>query len=109
LLGADQAASIPQGIQQVYVPGLRRADRCTTCHQAVAWRGFEGAEEPWRTHPVEVLRQHPPERFGCTSCHGGQGWAIDTFEAHGELAHWEEPLLGRYLGESCSSSTTGPR
>jgi cytochrome c2 len=42
------------------------------------------------------------ERFGCTSCHGGQGWAIDTAAAHGEVAHWEEPLLGSYLGESYS-------
>lgn len=98
--GAEQAALVPAGIQQVWVPGLRRADRCTTCHQAVAWKGFEAAEEPWRTHPPEILRTHPIEEFGCSACHGGQGWAIDTFEAHGEIAHWEEPLLGRYLGEA---------
>lgn len=100
--GAAQVADIPRGIQQVYVPGLRRADRCTTCHQAVAWKGFERGEEPWRTHAVAPLKRHPPERFGCTACHGGQGWAIDTAEAHGEVAHWEEPLLGRYRGESYS-------
>ncbi len=100
--GAARAAPVPQGIQQVYVPGLRRADRCMTCHQAISWKGFEGAEEPWRTHPAAPLKGHPPERFGCTSCHGGQGWAIDTSEAHGEIAHWEEPLLGSYLGDSYS-------
>lgn len=98
--GADMAATVPTGIQQVWVPGLRRADRCITCHQATSWKGFETAEEPWRTHPVEILRSHPVETFGCSACHGGQGWAIDTHEAHGEIAHWEEPLLGRYLGES---------
>lgn len=100
--GAEKADTVPTGIQQVWVPGLRRADRCTTCHQATNWAGFEAAEEPSKTHPQEILRSHPPEKFGCSSCHGGQGWAIDTAEAHGEIAHWEEPLLGGALGESYS-------
>jgi cbb3-type cytochrome oxidase cytochrome c subunit len=99
-LGAEKAASVPAGIQQLWVPGLRRADRCVTCHQATSWQGFEQAEEPYRTHPPEILRSHPPERFGCTSCHGGQGWAIDADAAHGQVAHWEEPLLDRGLGEA---------
>ncbi len=101
-LGAEKAETVPAGIQQHWVADLGRADRCITCHQAVSWKGFENAEEPWRTHPAEPLRAHPVERFGCTSCHGGQGWAIDTLEAHGEVAHWEEPLLARWLGEEYS-------
>ena len=101
-LGAERAATVPSGLQQVWVPGLRRADRCITCHQAVAWKGFEAAEQPYRTHPVEPLTSHPAERFGCSACHGGQGWAIDTAAAHGEVAHWEEPLLGKPLGEAYS-------
>jgi cytochrome c2 len=101
-LGAERAATVTSGLQQVWVPGLQRADRCTTCHLATTWKGFEAAEEPWRTHPAGILASHPPERFGCTSCHGGQGWAIDTEEAHGELAHWEEPLLSASLGEAYS-------
>jgi cbb3-type cytochrome oxidase cytochrome c subunit len=101
-LGAEKAATVPAGLQQHWVADLGRADRCVTCHQAVSWKGFEQGEEPWRTHPVEPLRLHPVERFGCTSCHGGQGWAIDADEAHGEVAHWEEPLLARWLGESYS-------
>ena len=100
--GAEKAAGIPAGIQQHWIADLGRADRCVTCHQAVAWKGFEAAENPWKTHPVEPLRTHPVEKFGCTSCHGGQGWAIDTDAAHGEVAHWEEPLLGRTLGEEYS-------
>ena len=100
--GADKASTVPSGLQQVYVPELRRADRCVTCHQAVSWKGFEAAEEPYRTHPQEPLRNHPVEKFGCTSCHGGQGWAVDTAEAHGQMAHWEEPLLSRDLGETYS-------
>ena len=43
-----------------------RADRCITCHQAVYWKGFETAEEPYRSHPAAPLKNHPIERFGCT-------------------------------------------
>jgi cytochrome c551/c552 len=100
--GDDQAATARSGIQQVWVEDLGRADRCITCHQATSWKGLEAAEEPFRTHAIEPLKNHPVEKFGCSACHGGQGWAIDVDEAHGELAHWEEPLLGRVLGEEYS-------
>jgi cytochrome c2 len=103
--GDDKARTVPSGIQQFWVAGLGRADRCVTCHQATAWKGFEGADEPFRTHPAEPLTLHPVEKFGCTSCHGGQGWAVDVAEAHGEIAHWEEPLLSRALGTSYSLAT----
>ncbi len=101
-LGAERAKTIPRGVQQIWAPELRRADRCITCHQAVLWKGFENAEEPFRTHPAAPLANHPVEKFGCTSCHGGQGWAIDTAEAHAPTEHWEEPLLGQELGEAYS-------
>lgn len=100
--GEDRAALLPKGVQQIWVADLSRADRCITCHQATAYKGFERAEHPYRTHPIEPLTQHPVEDYGCTSCHGGQGWAIDTADAHGEVAHWEEPLLSRSLGEAYS-------
>ena len=87
--GADKAADVPTGLQQIWVADLERADRCTTCHLGVLWKGFEKAEHPYRTHPEAPLKTHPLEKFGCTSCHGGQGWAIDTAAAHGEVAHWE--------------------
>jgi cytochrome c2 len=89
----------------VWVADLGRADRCITCHQGVSWPGLEKAEQPYRTHPQEPLKTHPLQRYGCTSCHGGQGWAIDTAAAHGEVAHWEEPLLSRTLGESYTLAT----
>ncbi len=98
--GDDKAAVVPAGVQQIWAADLTRADRCITCHQGVNYKGFEQAEHPYRTHPVEPLKLHPLEDYGCTSCHGGQGWAIDTAAAHGEVAHWEEPLLSRSLGES---------
>jgi len=97
--GEEKAADVPTGLQQIWVADLERADRCTTCHQAISWKGFEKAEHPYRTHPAAPLKTHQVEDFGCTSCHGGQGWAIDTAAAHGQVAHWEEPLLSRSLGE----------
>lgn len=100
--GADKARTVPTGMQQVWVPSLGRADRCVICHQATSWKGFEDAEEPFRTHPVEPLRTHPPEKFGCTACHGGMGWAVDMEPAHGPVEHWEEPVLSASLGESYS-------
>ena len=103
-LGEDKAATVPSGLQQIWVADLQRADRCTTCHQGFAWKGFEKADHPYRTHPEAPLRTHPVETFGCTACHGGQGWAIDTAAAHGQVAHWEEPLLSRSLGEEYTLS-----
>jgi cytochrome c2 len=96
--GAAKAAGVPAGLQQIWLPALERADRCTTCHQAVSWKGFENGAEPLRTHPAAVLRQHPVEKYGCTICHGGQPHAVDADEAHGITEHWEEPLLGAQLG-----------
>jgi cytochrome c2 len=100
--GDEKAESLPRGLQQVWVPSLGRADRCVSCHQATAWPGFESAAHPHQTHPRDLLRQHPVEQFGCSSCHGGQGWAVDVDEAHGPVQHWEDPVLGSYLGESYS-------
>jgi cytochrome c2 len=98
--GAEKAQTVRAGLQQIWIPDLGHADRCTTCHQAVQWAGFESAEEPFRTHPKAILKSHPVEKFGCTSCHGGQGWAVDVDPAHGPVDHWEEPVLGEALGDS---------
>lgn len=101
-VGPEKARTVPIGFQQIWVPSLGRADRCIMCHQALAWKGFESAENPYKSHPQEILKSHPPEKFGCTACHGGQGWAVDAGPAHGPVEHWEEPLLGSALGESYS-------
>jgi len=98
--GADKARTVPTGMQQIWVSSMSRADRCITCHQATHWKGFESADNPWKTHPQEILRSHPPEVFGCTACHGGQGYAVDSEPAHGPVAFWEEPVLGKSMGEA---------
>jgi hypothetical protein len=96
-LGAEAARAVPSGTQQIWIPGLDRADRCITCHQGVSWKGLEQAKQPWRSHPRVSLAAHPIERFGCTICHGGQGWAVDEAGAHGRVPGWSEPLLDEAL------------
>jgi mono/diheme cytochrome c family protein len=88
---------------------VARADRCQTCHMAINRAGFEDAPQPFRTHPRrEVLladSAHPPDKFGCTSCHEGQGAAVNSVKtAHGEVEFWEHPLLrGVKVQSSCTS------
>ncbi|MEW6208952.1 MAG: c-type cytochrome, partial [Acidobacteriota bacterium] len=97
--GASRASQVPAGLQQIWVKDLGRVDRCTTCHQGVEWKGLDSAQNPFKSHPKEILEKHPLEKFGCTVCHGGQGYATDTQAAHGMAEHWEEPLLGKQLGD----------
>jgi len=97
--GPDRAASAPQGLQQIHVDALGRTDRCTTCHMGVEWKGLENAPEPFRTHPGAILAKHPLLAYGCTVCHGGQGYATDFASAHGPVDDWEEPVLGAELGD----------
>jgi cytochrome c2 len=105
--GAGAARAVPTGPQQIWVAGLQRADRCITCHQGVSWAGFEKAEQPWRTHRRDLFAAHPVERFGCTVCHGGQGWAVDAAGAHGRVAGWGEPLLDDALAAALPSAAAG--
>jgi len=92
--GEVEPSQIPSGIQQVWIPELQLVDRCTTCHLGALWKGLEELEQPWSTHPnLEIFDDHPIEKFGCTSCHGGQGLALSEYDAHGFVEHWEAPLL----------------
>jgi cbb3-type cytochrome oxidase cytochrome c subunit len=89
-------------VDQIYVDRLGAIDRCTTCHQAVEQHGFETVAEPFRTHSAELLRLHPIERFGCVSCHGGYGNALEKNEAHGGIIGKGRPLLvGDQVQSSC--------
>jgi hypothetical protein len=99
--GEKRAASIPSGIQQTWVKELDRTDRCTTCHQGIEWKGFENAPNPYKTHPKEILDKHPVAKYGCTICHGGQGYATTLAGAHAvDAEHWETPLLGDEISKS---------
>lgn len=101
-LTREERRNVGSGIQQVIVSDLDRVDRCTTCHLAIDKPQLALAEEPFMAHPGDYLKTHPPEQFGCTVCHGGQGLATEVQAAHGEVKHWEEPLLrGPLVQASC--------
>jgi cbb3-type cytochrome c oxidase subunit III len=104
-LPAESADGVPVQLRQVYVPALRAADRCISCHVAMA-PGESALDAPrlFRAHPNVV---HDPAEFGCVTCHGGQGRATETADAHGTVPHWPEPMLPqRYAYAGCGSCHT---
>lgn len=81
-----EAATAPsEGLDQIWIEPLSRVDRCVSCHRADAPAFLEAHGD--------LLDAHPPEEFGCTLCHGGQGPATRQADAHGDVPFWEEPLL----------------
>lgn len=83
-------------IRQTIILELELVDRCQTCHVAADWPASPLAQ-PYAAHPARFLfvEPHPPERFGCTSCHQGQGRAVTREDAHGRVKHWPAPVLPR--------------
>lgn len=74
-----------------------RVDRCQTCHIAINREGFDDLPHPLRTHPRRKVflgdAAHPPRIYGCTTCHDGQGEAVNSLaQAHGNVKFWEHPL-----------------
>ena len=97
--GEEKAGQVQFGINQIYVKDLNKVDRCVTCHLGLNWVGLDNLDNPWKSHPqLQYLKKHPVEKYGCTSCHGGQGYALSEYEAHGFSEHWEEPILGKLIG-----------
>lgn len=81
---------LPVRLRQVVNPALGIADRCVSCHVAMA-PGEETAAGPSiAAHPAVV---HDPADYGCTVCHGGQGRATRKGDAHGTVDFWPEPML----------------
>ncbi len=92
---------------------IQQVDRCETCHLGTDKPSYTGSDLPreFRTHPRRdlLLGTHPTDKFGCTSCHQGQGRATNTEYAHSTMNlhehhdeerwhmdgdhHWEDPLL----------------
>jgi len=104
-LPAEQAETFPVQLRQVYVPPLRAADRCISCHVGMG-AGETAIETPrlFRAHPKVV---HDPANIGCAICHGGQGRATQTADAHGDVHHWPEPMLPlQYAYAGCGSCHT---
>ena len=92
----DAAAAVPGNVQQIWLPALGRVDRCISCHANYDGTISALADLPplYRPHPdLPYLAKHPFPSFGCTICHGGQGYALDQAGAHGLVEHWDDTLL----------------
>jgi sulfur oxidation c-type cytochrome SoxX len=90
-----------QGIRQIWLPTLGRVDRCPSCHLGITDPRMAGAPQPFRTHGGRWLDAHRPDRFGCTTCHGGQGAATSyRGAAHQPIPFWPQPMASRELMEA---------
>lgn len=104
-LPPDQADAFQIQLRQIVAPEVHATDRCTSCHVGMApgENGIEG--DPIYGRHINVV--HDPNTFGCTVCHGGQGRATTTADAHGQVPHWPQPMLPKaYLYAGCGSCHT---
>jgi mono/diheme cytochrome c family protein len=103
--GRSEAGSLEIHLRQVVSPALRVADRCVSCHVGMApgEQGLAGSKV-LAPHPQVV---HDPATFGCTVCHGGQGRATETADAHGTVPHWPMPMIPQeFAYAGCGSCHT---
>jgi mono/diheme cytochrome c family protein/cytochrome c2 len=100
-----QQTAIDDFDRNAFDEAVARVDRCQSCHMGADKRGFENAPEPFRTHTnfEEIILKHPPDKFGCTPCHEGQGPAVSSVRlAHGDDPDWDSPLLkGNKMQSRC--------
>jgi len=104
-----QARGFAVGVRQIWLRDYEdRVDRCTTCHLGVDEPQMANAPQPFRVHPVTPHTPQSFDRFGCVSCHRGQGRATTRDEAHGNVADWSSPLLPlEYTEASCGTCHQG--
>jgi len=104
-LPSSQADAFTIQLRQIVSREVGATDRCVSCHVGMApgESGIEG-DRLFGRHPDVV---HDPASYGCTVCHGGQGRATDTADAHGTVPHWPEPMLPKeYLFAGCGGCHT---
>ena len=95
-------------IKQINVGGIV-IDRCESCHlgtrepikltkKNMGWTGEDPSGDAeaaaFVSHPdPDLLKTHDPDRFGCSTCHGGNGRGTTSVEkGHGRYEHWLWPL-----------------
>ncbi|HXY40805.1 MAG TPA: c-type cytochrome [Vicinamibacteria bacterium] len=94
LKAAEAYRQRPVAIQQIWLPSLgNRVDRCTSCHLGVSDPAMAEVSQPFRLHPRTAHTADDLDRFGCTSCHGGQGLATAEADAHGSASDAGPPML----------------
>src|SRR5215472_11337826 len=95
------AARLPIEVRQLVLTDPDRVDRCTICHIAAEDPSYAGLPLPLAYHPYHD--RHPFNKFGCTICHQGQGRATTRAAAHGQVEHWDRPMLDmKYIQSACA-------
>ncbi|HXG52734.1 MAG TPA: c-type cytochrome [candidate division Zixibacteria bacterium] len=88
-------------IKQLQPKELGSVERCTSCHLGLDDAAIGSLAQPLGAHPA-LLKSHPPQRFGCVVCHGGEGRAVTTLDAHGQGTIRARSLLKReYMQAAC--------
>jgi cytochrome c2 len=97
-------------LRQININGDQLVDRCETCHLGTreplelkpanfkrTGKKIDANARAFVSHPSkELLQIHNPERFGCSSCHGGNGRATTSVvKGHGRHRFWLHPLHER--------------
>jgi mono/diheme cytochrome c family protein len=105
------AKRMPIEIRQLWSQDLNAVDRCISCHMGYDPLANSSLTTDYKEHPYsassaspafDIHKAHNLEKFGCVVCHGGQGIATEVKAAHGEVEHWERPLLrGTLVQSSC--------
>src|SRR5215204_1091645 len=93
---------------QISVNASNIVDRCEVCHAGirepleitpVSMKASNGKEDElsraFVSHPnKEILQLHNPEKFGCASCHWGNGRATTSdMKGHGRHRFWLWPMF----------------
>jgi mono/diheme cytochrome c family protein len=133
-LGPDQIKSLLRknesfdySLKQINVSSSNIVDRCETCHLGVrepltlkaadlAPDGPGKKPDEWArafvSHPnKELLTIHNPDKFGCASCHGGNGRATTSVEkGHGRHRFWLYPMYEKEnMQAGCQQCHTSDR
>ena len=100
---AAQIAETAPQFSQIYDQELGVVDRCTICHLGMENPLMDGAKNPHKVHPGNMLASHPVQKIGCSICHEGQGLATTFEDVHGNVPHWDRPLLtGEFTQATCT-------
>jgi mono/diheme cytochrome c family protein len=104
LINLDPDTEYPIEMRHLVLPGMKRIDRCVTCHVGMEDPRAADLPHPLKAHPGGYLETHNIQSIGCTSCHDGQGRATSKKEAHANrFAHWEAKRLPKtFIQSTCT-------
>jgi len=91
ILGEKVSVDDKIRIRQIENHDLRFVDRCPTCHVGLHDNQMTDQSLPLTAHPGEAFSTHDPEQYGCSTCHGGRGRALDIPHAHDQAI--DNPFL----------------